>query len=40
VQAGPDRSYAGNALVERIVDVIERRCALTMKRLSPVGEMV
>jgi len=40
VQAGPDRSFAGNALVERIVDVIERRCALTMKRLSAAGEMV
>ena len=33
VQADPARNFAGNALVERIVTLIEQRCALMIKRL-------
>ncbi|WP_202930693.1 hypothetical protein [Fluviibacter phosphoraccumulans] len=33
LQADPVRCFAGNALVERIVRLIEQRCALTITRL-------
>ena len=34
LQSDPDRGFAGNAVVERIVALIEQRCGLTIRRLS------
>ena len=34
LQSDPDRSCAGNAVVERIIALIEQRCCLTIRRLS------
>lgn len=38
LQSDPGRGFSGNALVERILVLIEQRCALTIRRFSnPVG---
>ncbi|MFW9612064.1 MAG: type II toxin-antitoxin system HipA family toxin [Fluviibacter sp.] len=34
LQSDPVQGFAGNALVERIVGMVEQRCALTIKRLD------
>lgn len=34
LQSGPGRGFSGNAVVERINVLIERRCALTIRRLT------
>ena len=34
LQQAPDNGFAGNAVVERIVVLIEQRCALTVRRLT------
>jgi len=34
LQSAPGHSFAGNAVVERIVVLIEQRCALTIRRLT------
>ncbi len=34
LQSDPRHGFAGNALVERITDLIEQRCALTIRRLT------
>ena len=34
LQSDPDRGFAGNAVVEKIVALIEQRCALTIRRLT------
>jgi serine/threonine-protein kinase HipA len=34
LQSDPDRSFAGNSVVERIIVLIEQRCALTIRRLT------
>jgi serine/threonine-protein kinase HipA len=42
LQADHDRGFAGNAVVEKIVALIEQRCALTIRRLTEtaaVGEV-
>lgn len=33
LQAAPSHGFAGNAMVEQIVQLIEQRCALTLRRL-------
>ena len=40
LQSDPERGFDGNAVVERIVALIELRCALTIRRLTdPAGEL-
>jgi serine/threonine-protein kinase HipA len=42
LQSDPDRGFVGNAVVEKIVSLIEQRCALTIRRLTEtaaVGEV-
>ncbi len=34
LQSDPGYGFAGNAVVERIVTLIEQRCALTIRRLT------
>lgn len=34
LQSDPQQGFAGNVLVERITDLIEQRCALTVRRLT------
>jgi serine/threonine-protein kinase HipA len=34
LQSDPGRGFAGNAVVERIIALIEQRCALTIRRLT------
>ena len=34
LQAAPQHGFAGNAVVEQIVQLIEQRCALTLRRLA------
>ncbi len=34
LQADPGRDFAGHAIVENIVKLIDQRCALTLKRLN------
>ena len=34
LQAAPQHGFAGNAVVEQIVQLIEQRCSLTLKRLA------
>ena len=34
LQSDPDRGFAGNAVAEKIVALIEQRCALTIRRLT------
>lgn len=34
LQSDPDRGFAGNSVVERIIVLIEQRCALTIRRLT------
>jgi serine/threonine-protein kinase HipA len=34
LQSAPGFSFAGNAVVERIIALIEQRCALTIRRLT------
>jgi serine/threonine-protein kinase HipA len=34
LQSDPRHSFAGNAVVERINSLIEKRCALTLRRLT------
>ncbi len=34
LQSDPERGFDGNAVVERIVTLIEQRCALTIRRLN------
>ena len=34
LQADPERGFAGHALVEQIITLIEQRCALTIRRLT------
>ena len=39
LQSDPGHSFAGNAVVERIIALIEQRCALTIRRLTdPAAE--
>ncbi len=34
LQSAPGHDFAGNAVVERIIALIEQRCALTIRRLT------
>jgi len=34
LQSDPDRGFAGNSVVERVIALIEQRCALTIRRLT------
>ncbi len=34
LQVAPQHGFAGNAVVEQIVQLIEQRCALTLRRLA------
>lgn len=34
LQTDPERGFAGHALVEQIITLIEQRCALTIRRLT------
>lgn len=34
LQSDPDRNFAGNVVVKRIIALIEQRCALTIRRLT------
>ena len=34
LQAAPQHGFAGNAVVEQIVQLIEQRCALTLRRIA------
>lgn len=36
LQAAPQHGFAGNAVVEQIAQLIEQRCALTLKRIAAV----
>jgi serine/threonine-protein kinase HipA len=39
LQSAPERGFEGNAVVERIITLIEQRCALTIRRLTnPAAE--
>ena len=39
LQSDPGHSFAGNAVVERVIALIEQRCALTIRRLTdPAAE--
>ena len=37
LQLAPGRGFVGNLLVERIIAVLEQRCALTIRRLTETG---
>lgn len=40
LRSAPRRGFAGNAVVERIIALIEQRCALTIRRLTdPAAHM-
>jgi serine/threonine-protein kinase HipA len=39
LQSDPRRSFAGNAVVEQINTLIERRCALTIRRLTDLAAL-
>ncbi|NQW93055.1 MAG: type II toxin-antitoxin system HipA family toxin, partial [Polaromonas sp.] len=34
LQSDPERGFAGNAVIERILALIEQRCGLTIRRLD------
>ncbi|MEF2156040.1 hypothetical protein V3390_07325 [Luteimonas sp. FXH3W] len=34
LRSDPGHSFAGNAVVEQIITLIEQRCALTIRRLT------
>ncbi len=34
LQSDPRHEFSGDAVIERIVDLVERRCALTIRRLT------
>ena len=40
LQSDPERRFDGNAVVERIVALIEQRCSLTIRRLTDQAESV
>jgi serine/threonine-protein kinase HipA len=37
-QLQSETTFAGSAVIGRVVDLIARRCALTIKRLTPIGD--